>query len=90
MMNRIADERYPDTMEEVITQERQYGRLHWTGIVWPEKAEDPTEAHAVERAYTIAERILNGERAFEEDVIFQAEFIQGEIVAHQDGVYFCR
>lgn len=91
VMNRIADPRFPDTMYEVVTEKRAYGRLHWTGIVWPERASYPEEAHAVERAYTIAKRILLGERVLPEDVIFQAEFVQGsEVVAYQDGMYFCR
>lgn len=91
VMNRIADDRFPDTMYEVLTQESQYGRLHWTGIVWPDRVSDPYEAHAVERAYAIAERILLGERALPEDVVWQAEFKQGtEVVAFQDGMYFCR
>lgn len=90
VMNRIADPRFPGTMYEVVTQEGQYGSLHWTGPTWPSRSSHPTEAHAVERAYTIAERILQGERALEEDVIFQSEFVQGEIVAYSDGIYFCR
>lgn len=91
VMNRIEDPRFPDTLHAVLTQEYQYGRMHWTGVVWPERASDPNEAHAVERAYTIAERILLGERSFEEDVVFQAEFVQGtEVVAYSDGMYFCR
>ena len=91
VMNRIADNRFPDTMYEVITARAQYGRLYWTGLAWPERATNPGEAHAVERAYTIAERILQGERALPEDVVFQAEFEQGtETVAEQDGFYFCR
>lgn len=90
VMNRVADPRFPDTLHAVLTQEYQYGRMHWTGVVWPERASDPNEAHAVERAYTIAERILLGERVFEEDVVFQSEHIQGEIVAYSDGMYFCR
>lgn len=91
VMNRIADPRYPDTMEEVLTQRSQYGRMHWTGVVWPERAAYECEAHAVERAYAIAERILLGERALPDDVIYQAEFVQGyEVVAYQDGMYFCR
>lgn len=90
VMNRIADPRFPDTMYEVVTEELAYGRLHWTGIVWPSRARRPAEAHAVERAYAIAERILQGERALPEDVIFQSEHIMGEIVAYQDGFYFCR
>lgn len=91
VMNRIADPRFPDTMYEVLTQEAQYGRLHWTGIVWPDRARDPDEAHAVDRAYEIAERILLGERVLPADVIWQAEFVQGsEVVAYSDGMYFCR
>ena len=90
VMNRIADKRYPNTMYEVITQRAQYGRIHWTGIVWPQRANDPEETHAVERAYAIAERILQGERALPADVIYQSEYVQGEIVAQQDGHYFCR
>ena len=91
VMNRIADDRYPDTLHEVITQRGQYGRLYWTGTMWPQRASKPEEAHAVERAYTIAEEILLGARALPEDVIYQAEFKQGaEVVAYQDGLYFCR
>ena len=90
VMNRVADDRFPDTIYEVLTQEGQYGRLHWTGPVWPSRAKHHTEAHAVERAYTIAERILQGERVLPADVIFQSEYIMGEIVAVSDGFYFCR
>lgn len=91
VMNRIADPRFPDTMYGVLTQEAQYGTLHWTGPVWPSRASHATEAHAVERAYAIAERILLGERALPDDVIYQAEFAQGtEVVAYQEGMYFCR
>ena len=90
VMNRVADSRFPDSIYEVLTQEQQYGRLHWTGLMWPERASQPGEAHAVERAYDCAERILEGERLLPEDVIFQSEHIMGEIVAEQDGFYFCR
>ena len=92
-LNRVADDRYPDTFQEVATQHRQYGRLHWTGLCWAERASMDTEAHAVARAYDIAEKLLTGtvERLLPEDVIFQSEHIQGtEIVAYQDGFYFCR
>ena len=91
VMNRVADSRFPDSLYEVLTQEGQYGRLHWTGLVWAERASNPGEAHAVARAYECAERILSGERALPEDVIWQAEFPQGtETVVYQDGTYFCR
>lgn len=91
VMNRVADDRFPDTIEEVLTQKAQYGRLHWTGLVWPERASTDVEAHAVERAYECAERILMGERFLPEDVVWQAEFTQGtEVVCEQEGFYFCR
>ena len=90
VMNRVADKRFPDTIFDVILQRGQYGRLFWTGPTWPSRAWDPLEAHAVERAYTIAERILNGERALPKDVVYQSEYIQGEIVVHQGGFFFCR
>jgi len=90
-LNRVASPIYPDTFVEVATQYCQYGSLYWTGLVWPKRAELPQEAHAVERAYNIAEALLSGsvERLLPTSTIFQSEYIQGtKIVAHQDGLYF--
>ena len=89
-LNRVNDSRFPDSFYEVATAERQYGRLYWTGIVWPERASSPAETHAVERAYKIAQEVLESDDPIcPEDVIFQAEFVQGDIYAEQDGMYFC-
>ena len=89
-LNRVNDSRFPDSFYEVATQERQYGRLYWTGIVWPDRASSQAEEHAVERAYKIAQEVLeSNEPICPEGVIFQAEFIQGDIYAEQDGMYFC-
>lgn len=93
VLNRVASEYFPDTIAEVATQDGQYGRLSWTGLVWPERASYDCEAHAVERAYECAKALLTGsvERLLPEDAIWQAEFSQGaEILAYQDGIYFCR
>lgn len=91
VLNRVSDERFPDTMYDVLTQERQYGLFHWTGISWGDRADDPNEAAAVERAYKCARRLLEGERVLDSAVVWQAEFPQGvETVSHQDGIYFCR
>lgn len=92
-LNRVASDAFPNTFEEVATAKAQYGRLYWTGIQWPDRAAEPGEAHAVERSYEIADRLLAGERAFDgdPDVVWQAEFPQGsEVVAYQDGTYFCK
>ena len=89
-LNRVNDSRFPDSFYEVATAKRQYGRLYWTGIVWPERASSQAEAHAVERAYKIAQEVLESDEPIcPEGVIFQAEFVQGEIYAEQDGMYFC-
>lgn len=89
-LNRVNDSRFPDSFYEVATAERQYGRLYWTGIVWPERASSQAEAHAVERAYKIAQEVLESdEPVCPAGVIFQAEFVQGDIYAEQDGMYFC-
>ena len=89
-LNRVNDSRFPDSFYEVATAERQYGRLYWTGIVWPDRASSQVEAHAVERAYKIAQEVLESdEPVCPAGVIFQAEFVQGDIYAEQDGMYFC-
>ena len=91
IVNRTKDDRFPDTVEEVLTQYRQYNTFYLTGVVWPERANYESESAAVERAYECAERVLLGESLLPEDVVFQAEFMQGtEIVSYQDGIYFCR
>lgn len=93
VMNRVADKRFPNTIEGVLLEERQYGRLHWTGLVWPERASRPGEAHAVDRAYRLAADLLDGtaSNVLPSDVVYQAEFRQGsETVAESDGFYFCR
>lgn len=89
-LNRVNDSRFPDSFYEVATAERQYGRLYWTGIVWPDRASSQGEAHAVERAYKIAQEVLESDEPIcPAGVIFQAEFVQGDIYAEQDGMYFC-
>lgn len=92
VLNRVADSRFPDTIEEVLLQKQQYGRLYWTGLVWSDRASLPEEADAVERAYRIAEELLTSdERLLPCDTIYQSEYVQGkEIVAESDGIYFCK
>ena len=88
ILNRVTDPRFPSSIEGVLTQKSQYGRFHWTGVVWPSRAAH--EPEAVERAYRCAEAVLTEPRLLPEDVVFQAEFVQGEIVASAPGYYFCR
>lgn len=79
-LNRVADERFPDTLEEVLLQKGQYGRLYWTGIKWADRASNQNEANAVQRAYDVAEDVLKGNHSelYGEGYIWQAEFPQGK------------
>ena len=88
VLNRVADPRFPSSILGVLTQKHQYGLFWRTSVVWPSRAS--REPEAVERAYACARLVLEGERLLPEDVIFQAEFVQGEIVASAPGFYFCR
>lgn len=86
VLNRMASSRYPDTMYEVLTQYRQYGRLYWTGIKWPDRASSEYEAKNVARAYRIAEELLSGNhsKVYGQGYVYQAEFEQGT-----DGFWCC-
>jgi len=92
ILTRVEDTRFPDTLEEVLTQAGQYGRFSKTGVIWPSRATNPGEAHAVERAYRIAKQLLSGEHGelWGKGYIWQAEFSQGTDVIVIDGVYFGR
>lgn len=41
ILNRMEDDRFPNTVEEVLTAYRQYGRFYWTGVVWPDGPSNP-------------------------------------------------
>ena len=94
ILNRMEDDRFPDTVEEVLTAYRQYGRYYWTGVVWPDRAENPGEAHAVARAWETARDVLSGEHSdlYGQGYIYQAEFEQGaDVIYCEDcGIYFGR
>lgn len=89
-INRVKSPLFPGTFEEVATAERQYGTLYWTGIKWPDRASLEQEAHAVERAYTLAEQLLIEGSILPNNVIWQANFPQGDgTYCYQDNIYFC-
>lgn len=92
ILNRVEDDRFPDTVEGVLTQRAQYGRFHWTGVVWPARASNAGEAHAVERAREIARSLLQGEHSelYGAGYIWQAEFQQGSDRIQRDGIWFGR
>ena len=90
VLNRVNDERFPGTVFEVLTQKGQYGFEN--GIVWPARAVNAGEGHAVERAYRIAKEVLEGQHSelFGEGYIWQATFVQGKDNLKCCGTYFGR
>ena len=93
MLNRVADPRFPDTLEEVLTQKGQYGRMHWEGITFPARAAQPEEFHAVQRAYDTAEAILTGTHSelYGQGYIYQSEFPDlGHDAFEHCGIYFAK
>ena len=71
VLNWVADDRFPDTISEVVFQEGQYAPT-WDGAYYNE----PTEA-----AKKVAKRLLEEGSQIDGSVVFQAEFPQG------NGVY---
>lgn len=67
VLNRVADDRFPDTISEVVFQEGQYSPT-WDGAYYNE----PTEA-----AQKVAKRLLEEGSAIDASVVWQAEFPQG-------------
>jgi len=92
ILNRVADRRFPGSIVAVLTAPGQYGRLSTTGLIWPERANDPGEAAAVERAYEIARLLLSGNHGdlWGQGYVWQAEFEQGIEGFWLDGIYFGR
>lgn len=93
VLNRVNDpDRFPDTIRGVLTAYRQYGRFHWTGVVWPKRASYYGEKHAVERAYRIAKEVLSGKHSslYGQGYVWQAEFKQGTDIVYCCGHYFGR
>lgn len=80
VLNRVNSDRYPDTLEGVITQRHQYacyrdGNFHRT----------PTETNI-----EVARELLMHGSQLPANVYFQAQFKQGDFCyAKIDGEYFC-
>lgn len=87
IINRVNSSIYPDTIYEVLTQYRQYGTMWKYGVSFPDWADEKVK----EQCYSVAQRVLEGERFCPENVLFQAEFKQGSGIFKQfgDDYYFC-
>lgn len=85
VLNRVADERFPDSIEEVVFQKGQYSPT-WNGAYFAE----PTDG-----ALEVAKMLLEQGSQLDASVVWQAEFRQGngvyEIIDSPWGtqMYFC-
>lgn len=86
VLNRVADPRFPGTLREVIYQAGQYS-CTWDGNFEKSPGEETIE---------VSKFLLTNGSQLPPDVIFQAEFVQGDSVYTSilapNGVtmYFCR
>lgn len=87
IINRVNSKLYPNTIYKVLTQYKQYGTMWRDGISFPGWATSEVKANC----YSVAKRILGGERVCPENVLFQAEFKQGNRIYKyfDEGYYFC-
>lgn len=79
VLNRMASDRYPDTLEGVIYQRGQYA-CTWDGHIHRTPSDD---------AYEVAEDLIRNGSALPEDVLFAAEFRQGHVYDYVAGTYYC-
>lgn len=80
-LNRVKSDVFPDTLEEVIYQSGQYACIYTH--YW---YEEPNE-----RSLQIAEWLLHEGSEFPDDVLYQAEFVQGSgVYLKIQNMYFCR
>lgn len=85
VLNRVEDERFPDTIEQVVFQPGQYSPT-WNGTYYAEPTNEAVE---------VAEMLLTDGSQIDESVVWQAEFVQGvgiyEVIDSPWGtkMYFC-
>lgn len=92
VLNRVADSRFPNTIEKVLTAKNQYGRFYWTGIKWADRHTWPGEKKAVEKAWKIAREVMAGNHSdlYGKGYVYQAGFKQGKSGFWCCGHYFAK
>lgn len=80
VLNRVESELFPNTIEEVIYQKGQY-QCASSGSI---------NKKPCDRAKQVAINLMENGSIFPDDVVFQAEFKQGEVYKKIQNTYFCR
>ena len=85
ILERVYDEEFPNTIEEVIYQKGQF-ECTWNGMLYNE---DPTDVE-IEIAAEAMQLYMKGGRILPEGVVYGAEFEQGSGVYKKiRNTYFC-
>ena len=80
VLNRIKSEHFPNTMQEVIYQPGQYSCVN-NGMI---------DYEYNQRAYNVAEDLLTSGSCLPDNVVFQAQFEQGDgTYVKVQNMYFC-
>lgn len=79
VLNRVASERYPDTLEGVIYQRGQYA-CTWDGGIEKEPSAD---------AFEVASKLIKDGSKLPAGVLGAAEFKQGRVYDYVAGTYYC-
>lgn len=92
VLNRVADDRFPNSIEKVLTAKNQYGRFYYTGIKWADRHTWPGEKKAVDRAWRIAKEVMAGNHSdvYGKGYVWQAGFKQGTSGFWCCGHYFAK
>lgn len=87
VLNRVADERFPNTIQEVVFQSGQYAPT-WNGAYYNEPTEEAVE---------VAKMLLEEGSQYPADVVWQSNEVLGEIYKAIDPppgigsrMYFCK
>lgn len=80
ILNRVADDRFPGTIDDVIWQEGQWAPT-WDGRYWLEPNQE---------SWNAAEYVLTYGSQLPSDVVWESAIMQGKYVYdYLEGIYFC-
>ena len=79
VLNRVASDKFPGTIEDVIYQKGQYA-CTWDGGMDKKPSED---------AYEVAEDLIRNGSKIPDKVLYAAEFKQGCVYDYVAGTYYC-
>lgn len=88
IMNRTEDSRYPDTVDQVLMQPKQFSCFSESGMKWVGRAAN--DAAFQKRCMNAAEAAMSGERLLSYSVVYVSGVKQGSVEAQLDGLYFCK